>query len=221
MVAVPLLTFWISLQAAAPLAVLASVTVALIVVAQDWRHIDLRSAAGLLVSTLLGLPLGLFLLTGGHQRALRFGLGLVIALFSLYALKGQSRMKLQIENRGWLAVFGVSAGIMGGAFGMNGPPLAIYGALRRWPAPKFRATLQAYFLPASTMGLIGFWRAGLWTRALTHEYLYALPVIVPAVLIGRHINGRLDREKFLKYIHVGLVVVGCVVMAQAAAGHGG
>lgn len=29
---------------------------------------------------------------------------------------------------------------------MNGPPLAIYGSMRRWSAPQFRATMQAYFL---------------------------------------------------------------------------
>ena len=31
---------------------------------------------------------------------------------------------------------------------MNGPPLAIYGSMRRWSAQHFRATLQGYFLPA-------------------------------------------------------------------------
>lgn len=219
LVAVPLLTFWIPLQSAAPLAVLASVTVALIVVAQDWRHIHLKSAAGLLASTLLGLPLGLWLLTSSHQRAMRFGLGAVIVLFSLYAVAGRSRIKVQIENRGWMVVFGMIAGILGGAFGMNGPALAVYGALRRWPAPKFRATLQAYFLPASSMGLIGFWKSGVWTSGVTREYLYALPVIVPAVLIGRSINRRLDTNVFMKYIYFALVAVGCVLMIQAATGH--
>ncbi|MHB1844688.1 MAG: hypothetical protein ACYCWW_07630 [Deltaproteobacteria bacterium] len=61
-VAVPLLAFAIPVEVAAPIAVLASVIVASIVVAQDFRHIQLRSAARLILSTLLGLPLGLFLL---------------------------------------------------------------------------------------------------------------------------------------------------------------
>jgi len=58
LIAVPLLAFLIPLQVAAPLAVLVSITIAAIVVAQDWQHIHLRSAGGLLVSTLFGLPLG-------------------------------------------------------------------------------------------------------------------------------------------------------------------
>jgi len=218
MVAVPLLAFWIPLQSAAPLAVLASVTVALIVVAQDWKHIHLRAAAGLLASTLIGLPLGLLLLTSSHQHLLRFGLGALIAFFSFYGIAGKNRMKLQIENRGWMVVFGALAGFLGGAFGMNGPALAIYGALRRWPAANFRATLQAYFLPASTMGLIGFWRAGVWTSTVTHQYLYALPAIVPGVFVGRYISQKLDRDAFLKYIYFALMVVGFVLMVQGATG---
>lgn len=218
MVAVPLLSFWVPLQAAAPLAVLASVTVALIVVAQDWKHIRLRDAAGLLASTLIGLPLGLLLLTSSHRQILRFGLGALLLFFSFYAVAGRSRLKLQLEHKGWLVVFGAMAGFLGGAFGMNGPALAVYGALRRWPAANFRATLQAYFLPASTMGLIGFWRAGVWTSSVTHQYLYSLPVIVPGVFLGRYISQKLDRDAFLKYIYFGLMLVGIALMVQGATG---
>lgn len=210
---------WIPLQTAAPLAVLASITVALIVVAQDWKHIHLRSALGLLLSTLLGLPIGLWLLTSSHQTALRFALGAVITLFSVYAAVVRRRMHLHIEGKGWMVVFGMAAGVLGGAFGMNGPALAVYGALKGWPPAKFRATLQAYFLPASTMGLIGFWRSGVWTGSVTREFLYAIPVIVPAVFIGRYISNRINQQVFSKYIYFALMAVGCVLMIQSAAGY--
>jgi len=46
---------------------------------------------------------------------------------------------------------------IGGAYGMNGPPLVAYGSLRRWTPPeRFRATLQGYFLPARAADLIGW-----------------------------------------------------------------
>jgi hypothetical protein len=40
---------------------------------------------------------------------------------------------------------------------MNGPPLVIYGALRRWTPERFRATLQGYFLPASGRPRLTCW----------------------------------------------------------------
>ena len=46
---------------------------------------------------------------------------------------------------------------------MNGPPLVVYGSLRSWTAQHFRAALQAYFRPASVLGMIGYLSAGLWT----------------------------------------------------------
>jgi uncharacterized membrane protein YfcA len=59
---------------------------------------------------------------------------------------------------GFTLVFGCGllAGILGGAYGINGPPLVIYGAKRRWSAQHFRATLQGYFLIASIVGIIGY-----------------------------------------------------------------
>jgi uncharacterized membrane protein YfcA len=71
LVAVPLLAFCIPLNVAAPLAVLLSITIAAIVVVQDWHKIHLRSAGWLVLSTLLGIPLGVLLLTSSHQRSKR------------------------------------------------------------------------------------------------------------------------------------------------------
>jgi hypothetical protein len=115
----------------------------------------------------------------------------------------------------WLLGCGFVAGIMGGAYGMNGPPLAIYGSMRRWSAQHFRATLQGYFLPASVLGMAGYWLKGLWVPAVTHYYLFSLPAMIPAILLGRAMNHRLRGETFLKYIYAGLSVVGVILLVQA------
>src|SRR5580698_1040397 len=66
LVAVPLLAFFIPLNVAAPLAVLVSITIAAIVVVQDWRHIHLFSTGWLVLPTLFGIPLGVLLLTSSQ-----------------------------------------------------------------------------------------------------------------------------------------------------------
>jgi hypothetical protein len=80
---------------------------------------------------------------------------------------------------------------------MNGPPLVVYGALRRWSPEQFRATLQGYFLPASLLGMYGYWLAGLWVPAVTRYYLMSLPLALAAIFLGRGINQRLDGRRFL------------------------
>lgn len=218
LIAVPLLAFCIPLNVAAPLVVLLSITIAAIVVAQDWNKIHLHSVGWLVLATLFGIPLGILLLTSTHQRLVKATLGAIIAAFSTYSLMGRAPAEPKRDNRAWLLLCGFFAGILGGAYGMNGPPLVIYGAMRRWSPQHFRATLQGYFLPASIIGMAGYWLAGLWTPTVTHYYLLSLPVVLLGVFLGRAINHRMHGEGFLKYVYVGLAGTGMLLLVQAITG---
>src|SRR3954452_19975576 len=63
LVAVPLLALFIPVQVAVPLATLLSVTVAGLILAQDWRKVHVRSAWWLVLPTMFGIPIGLLVLT--------------------------------------------------------------------------------------------------------------------------------------------------------------
>lgn len=215
LIAVPLLALTLRLEVAAPLAVLISITIALVVVGQDWRKIHVRSMGWLMLATVFGIPLGVWLLTSTHQRLTKAGLAIVIITFSTYSLLGEKPHELKSDSLPWLLSCGFAAGVMGGAYGMNGPPLAIYGAMRRWSAQHFRATLQGYFLPASLLGMVGYWLKGLWVPAVTHYYLLSLPAMLPAIPLGRVVNHRLRGDTFLKFIYAGLAGVGVVLLVQA------
>ncbi len=213
--AVPLLALRLPLGIAAPVAVLVSITIASVVVAQDWRKIHVRSMGWLMFATLFGIPLGLALLTSSHQRAARVTLAILILAFSAYSLVGKKPPELKTDNLAWVLGCGLAAGVLGGAYGMNGPPLVVYGAMRRWSAQHFRATLQGYFLPASVLGMTGYWMRGLWVPAVTHYYLISLPAAAPAILLGRVLNRRLEGESFLRYVYSGLACVGAMLLIQA------
>ncbi|MFY9744625.1 MAG: sulfite exporter TauE/SafE family protein [Candidatus Sulfotelmatobacter sp.] len=217
-IAVPLLAFFVPLEVAAPLAVLVSICIATIVVIQDWKKIHLMSAGWLLLATVFGVPLGLMLLKSRHQLMVKATLAAIILAFSIYSLIGRAPLDLKRDHRGWLLGCGFVAGVLGGADGMNGPPLAIYGTMRRWTAQHFRATLQGYFLPASVIGMSGYWLAGLWTRTVTHYFLISVPAVLLGVAIGRVINHRLRDEIFLKYVYMGLAITGALLLIQVAKG---
>ena len=215
LVAVPLLALCLPIKVAAPLTVLLSITIAAVVVIQDWKKIHLASAAWLVFSTLFGIPLGLLLLTSTHQRLVKLSLGVIIIVFSVYALLGRAPLELKRDHKAWLLACGFSAGILGGAYGMNGPPLVLYGGMRRWSAQHFRATLQAYFLPASLIAMFGYWLSGLWIPAVTHYYLLSLPLAIVAIFLGRAINHRLHGDTFLKYVYTALAGIGALLILQA------
>src|SRR5262245_49291722 len=86
LIAVPLLALLIPVEVAAPLAVLVSITVALVVIVQDWHHVHVRSAWRLVLATLFGIPLGLLLLTAVAGFVVKVILAVVILAFSVYCL---------------------------------------------------------------------------------------------------------------------------------------
>ncbi|HEY5382066.1 MAG TPA: sulfite exporter TauE/SafE family protein [Acidobacteriaceae bacterium] len=219
LIAVPLLALILPIEVAAPLAVLLSVTIAGVVVVEDWRKIHVRSTGWLLAPTLAGIPLGIWLLKSAHQDVVKAVLAVVILLFSGYFLLGRRPLRLERDSHAWLLGCGFVAGVLGGAYGMNGPPLVVYGSMRRWSPQHFRATLQGYFLPASVVAMVGYWISGLWTAAVTHYFLISLIAAVPAIFLGGVINRRLRGDAFLKYVHGGLVCVGIVLLVQAIRGH--
>ena len=213
LIAAPLLAFVLPVETVGPLATLVSITVAVLLLLFDWRHVHARSAARLLVPTLAGIPIGLWALTGLDGSIVKGVLALLIASFSAYSLMTPEPPVL--IGDGAAPAFGFAAGIMGGAYGMNGPPIVMYGTLRRWPSHEFRATLQGYFLPASTCGLIGYWLAGLWTREVTAHYVAALPGIVAATVGGRMLHNRLQGRRFTAVVHVALIAVAVALLWQS------
>lgn len=212
LVAVPLLALTLPVQVAAPLAVLVSITVAVVVVIQDWRNIHIRSAGWLVLSTLFGIPLGLLLLKTVPESIVKAILGVFIIAFALYSLAGR---KPELHSDRFAPLFGFVAGILGGAYGMNGPPLVVYGVLRRWSPAQFRATLQGYFLVASIVGMLGYALTGLWTRTVSGYFLLSLPLAFIGIFLGHAAHRRLSGPGFLLCVHIGLALIGVILLAQA------
>ena len=215
LVAVPLLILFIPMDVAVPLSVLISILIAAVIVVQDRKQIHFKSAKWLIIFAALGIPIGLCLLIYGNETITKGILGALIILYSAYSLFSKSIFKLNTDHKTWLFVCGFLSGILGGAYGLNGPPLVIYGNLRGWTAKNFRATLQAYFLPASSIAMFGYWYKDLWNWTVTYYFLICIPVIVPAIFLGRYFNHHLKDGDFLTYIFIGLFFIGVLLLSQS------
>lgn len=217
LVAVPLLILSVPVEVAVPLSVLMSVLIALVVVVQDHAHIHVSSAKWLIIFAVLGIPLGILVLLYLNDVWLKIGLGMLIISYSFYALFGGSRVKLKSDNKAWLFACGFLSGLFGGAYGVNGPPLVVYGNIRGWGAKEFRATLQAYFLPASLLGILGYFVRGLVTMEVLRYFLFCVPAILPAVFFGRTLNRKLKDDTFFRYVYFGLICIGVYLIGASAA----
>ncbi|MBG6236261.1 putative membrane protein YfcA [Pedobacter sp. CAN_A7] len=214
LIAVPLFILFVPIDTAVPLSVLISILVALVVVIQDHSQIHFNSAKWLIIFAILGIPLGLLILIYGNEFWVKIGLGLLIILYALYAIFGKNSLSLKTDSKLWLFVCGFVSGVLGGAYGVNGPPLVVYGNMRNWSAKHFRATLQAYFLPASFIGAIGYFAKGLITLEVLKYFLISLPAVFPAIFLGRYLNHKINDSSFFKYVYVGLIAIGAFLIVN-------
>jgi len=69
-------------------------------------------------------------------------------------------------------------------------------------------------LVASIIGMFGYWYKGLWTSAVTYNFLITIPVVIPTIFLGRYLNHQLKDDSFFKYIYYGLIAVGLILLFQ-------
>lgn len=213
LVGMPLLAFAISLPTAAPLVALVSIVVSATIIVRDWRIVHFGNARSLVLSSCCGIPLGLYALAHVPEHIVKFLLGLLVVMFALYGLYRPTGLTLKSDRS--IYCFGFASGVLGGAYNTHGPPLIIYGTLRNWPADRFRATLQGYFLPTSLLIVLSHGIAGSLVPEVLWLFAYSLPAVLLAVFIGHRLNRHLHTRDFRKYIYMALILIGTVLLVKS------
>jgi uncharacterized membrane protein YfcA len=209
LIAMPLLVLVLGVKTASPLVALIGIVISLVMLIQDWRELELKDTLYLILSTLVGLPVGLLFLSSASERITRAILGLILIGFSLYNLFGPILPRIRTK---WLVFpVGFIAGILGGAFNTNGPPIVIYGVMRGWEKDRFRATLQGYFLITSLAIAIGHGLAGLWSIEIWSLFAAAAPLSILGVFVGEWLIKDIPDETYQRLIYQFLVVVGLLM----------
>ena len=219
MIAMPLLAMAVGMNVATPLVGLVAVTISITILIKQWRNVHLKSVSMLIISTLLGIPVGILLLKdGAYDDIMKLILAIVIIVFSLYNILKPKLFTL--ANDRFACIFGLLAGILGGAYNTNGPPVVIYGSLRRWDPAKFRATLQGYFLPTGAMIALSHGIGGLWTQQVLANYLICLPVVFIAISLGGRLNRKIPKGKFDNCVHACLIIIGIILLINTGMSFG-
>jgi uncharacterized membrane protein YfcA len=213
-IAMPLLVALLGLKTATPLVAFMGPTIAVLILARHWRKGDWKVSARLVGSSFAGIPVGIYLLTRLPEEPLKIALGLIILVYGLFGIL-RPGLRIRNEKAPLPYLVGFVAGILGGAYNTNGPLVVIYGRLREWPPERFRATLQAYFLPAGIFILLGHGAAGLWTGELLRLYLWALPALALGVWAGGRVNRNLSGGRFGRFVDAALVVMGGFLIIRA------
>ncbi|MDP6605326.1 MAG: sulfite exporter TauE/SafE family protein [Dehalococcoidia bacterium] len=210
LVAMPLLALTVGVRDATALVAFVILGTTIIILGQSWRALRWRAAVRLVIGSVAGIPLGIFVLTSAPAGAVQRGLGVVLVAVGLYSLAAPRLF--EARHAAWAYACGFVGGLLGGAYNANAPPVVVYGALRRWPPVVFRATLQAYFVPAALLIWAGHGVTGLWTREIVGWYLLYLPFGLIVLVVGQRLSARLPEGSFDRVLYAAIAVLGVVLL---------
>lgn len=215
LVGMPILVFAIGLQISAPLLALLGQIVNLGVLCQNWKDLDWKHSLLLVIPSFLGVPIGLLLLKGGNETILNSLLGIILVGYGIYSFyhantqngKGQNTV-LNHPHYFWGAMVGFCAGILGGAYNANGPPVIIYASITHRDKGSFRSILQAFFFINGFVIIAGHAFAGLITKDVLYYFIFGLPGLVLGMLIGFYIDNFITPERFQNIVIAGIIILG-------------
>ncbi|MBM81321.1 MAG: permease [Planctomycetaceae bacterium] len=210
LVAMPILSLLIGVREAAPFVAIISFITALCIVGAERNSIDWKPASWLIGSSVIAVPAGIYLLRTIPEQYVQAFLAFVIIGFCCLSFLKSKLARL--ENDRLITIFGAAAGVLVGAYNTPGPVLVIYGTMRNWSRERFRANLQAYFLPISLIvGTVhvttGGANEGLWLRIGT-----ALPFVLLAIWGGSTLSRRVGGEVFQRFVYGALVIVALMLL---------
>jgi uncharacterized membrane protein YfcA len=176
------------------------------------RDFDPAGLPALLLGSVLGTPLGVWVLAALPASTLTRLIGLV--LLAVVALEWLGLYPTRLPGRGWALGAGVAAGLLGAGVGTPGPPVVLYTASQGWSARTIKANLQAFFLVNQVVIMIGYWWAGLLT---TEVWRYAAVFLVPAtlgLLLGMALFARVDQARFRRIVFAILFASGLLLVVR-------
>ncbi|MBN2141574.1 MAG: sulfite exporter TauE/SafE family protein [Desulfovibrionaceae bacterium] len=216
LVSLPLLALFIDIKVIIPLVSLFALVINVILTAQLRAHMSRKRLAPLLLATVPGILLGIYILKTVDSRTLELCLGGTIIAFSLYTLTSAPPRKGPAGVWAWLA--GLLSGCLGASIAANGPPIIIYTALQPWSKNEIKSTLCGYFLIAGLGISLTHALAGFITHRVLVLFAAGLPALVAGIVLGSFLYGRISETGYRKAVAALILVLGLAMLRQGLAG---
>jgi hypothetical protein len=168
--------------------------------------LNIHAVWPLIIASLFGIPLGIFVLKRVDEEIVLTILGIVITGYALYSLL---EVKLpQMNHPTWAYGSGFFAGLLGGAYNIGGPPIIIYGNCRGWMPAEFKSNLQSFFLVGTLFVAAAHALSGNLTEVVWVDFLWAVPAIGLGFVAGTWLDRYLNPAIFRKVVLVLLFLMG-------------
>jgi uncharacterized protein len=212
LVAMAFLPYFMSPATAIAVLTIYTIVFAIAIFAPVRRQLSAAGVRDLLVGTVLGTPLGVWVLATCPASTLNRIIGAVLVVVVLLEWAGVHPERL--TGRRWGIGAGFLSGVSGSAVGMPGPPVVLYATTQGWRPGTIKANLQMFFFVNQVVILAGYWWAGLLSRDVWRlTASFALPAAV-GTAFGILLFNRVDHRRFRTIVFALLLVSGVVLLAR-------
>ena len=211
LIAVPLLSLVFPLPLVVPIIVLLDYVGS---ASQGLRNIDRiawREQLVLIPFMLVGVAVGLYLLTGLPTRVLAQSLGAFVMVYAVYQFLPLRPLR---GSRAFATVCGFFGGLVGTLFGTGGPFYVIYFNLRALEKTAFRATFAINFLIDGGARLLAYLGIGLLGPQTLPLLVVGLPFAAAGLYLGGRIQTGFTQATFVRVVSCLLIASGLTLLLK-------
>ena len=173
-----------------------------------WKRFIPMTAAFIVFSTLAILMLDK--IEGPAMRAI---LGVMLIVLCLYFSFFKEKLQKYIRpTKGWLLGTGSVSGIMGGLFGMHGPPVVLYLVVAEPTRNHYMGMIQTYAVVTNIAMVIVRAFNGYITPTVGISYLYGLGGLAIGVLAGNWAFKRIPSKLFTYIVYAYVGISGLIIL---------
>lgn len=189
---------------------LAMVT-SVIIVARTWRHICWPRLLPILATFLVVSFFAVKFVAYADGGLLRRALGCVLIFASVWFMWLKDRVKLPTTLPVQVGM-GTLSGVMGGLFGMQGPPAVLYFVATNSTKESYIAMAQTYFLVGNLAMTLFRAHCGLLTPVVMTSWCWAVPAVIVGTWIGSLAFRRISLSVLRMIIYIYMAVSGVVAL---------
>lgn len=169
--------------------------------------IPFRRLAPFVIGGLLGVPLGVWILSGVAAGPLRTTIGAALVVYSVYYLFVRVR-PVAVRSIAIDGAAGFGGGILGGIAGLSGAIPAAWSQLQGWSKLETRSVNQPFNIAMHTATIVAYAVSGVFDGFDFGRYLYVAPALVVGALAGFALFKRASEAAFRRALLAILMVAG-------------
>ena len=193
-----------------------SLTSATVVMFRYLRFVNWKRLWPIVAAFVIFSTTAICLLDKIEGRAMRIVLGIVLILISFYFSFFKKKIQKIIRpTKGWQLGTGSASGIMGGLFGMHGPPVVLYLTVSEPDKDHYMGMIQTYAVITNITMVIVRAYSGYVTPSVGTSYLYGLIGLAAGIISGNWAYRRIPNRLFTYLVYSYIGISGLIIFLTA------